>query len=449
MDSISENAKAALNLLRKSGFEAYLIGGYARDFAMGKTPHDIDIATSAVPEKIKQVFDGFNVIETGIKHGTVTIILGGEPIEITAYRKESAYSDNRHPDSVEFTDSLKEDTARRDFTMNALALNENSGIVDYHGGLHDIKNRIIRCVGEPNQRFREDALRIIRALRFSSVLDFEIEPQTESAIFKNKALLKNVSAERIYIEFSKMLCGKAIKRVFLRYIDVLAEIIPELAEMKNFNQQNPHHIYTVSEHTATVIENIEPNPRLRFAALFHDIGKPRTFSIDTDGIGHFYSHSEVSAEIADNIMTKLKFDRDSREYIYLLVKRHDAPISPEVKSVKRLMNKFSPKFFFDLVKLQRADNLGLNPEYFYRQRDYDLLESLANKIIAENSCFSLKNLAVNGSDIIKSGVREGKEVGRILNLLLDGVIDGKVKNEKDALLSYISEYIYAISKISD
>lgn len=434
MIELPEQVKKALDVLEKSGYEAYIIGGCVRDAIMGTCPVDYDITTSALPAETESAFFGEKLIETGIAHGTVTVAFQGIPIEITTYRIDSEYSDNRHPDSVRFTKSLYEDAARRDFTMNAIAYNERDGIVDNFGGRDDIKCRIIRCVGDPDKRFKEDALRIMRALRFSSTLGFEIEEDTKQAIFINKELLLNVSRERIASELTKLLCGKNVREVLIGYVDVLAVVIPELLPMKGFDQQNPHHIFDILEHTAEAVENVPSEPSLRLAAMFHDIGKPECFSVDERGIGHFYGHSKVSERIADQSMKDLRFDNATRNLVKCLVSRHDMQIDLNEKAVKRAMCKLTPETFFKLIALKRADNLAQNPVYRDRQLYYDKLESIAEDVLASNECFSLKNLSVKGGDLIAIGMKPGHEIGEMLQYLLEAVINEKVKNEKSELL---------------
>jgi len=435
MITIPKEVKYALNLLEKAGFEGYMTGGCVRDYVMGMSPKDYDITTSALPEETKAVFSEFNVIETGIKHGTVTVLIEGMPLEITTYRTEGEYLDSRHPSSVAFTRSLKEDAERRDFTMNAMACDVRGNLCDFFDGCEDISAKVIRCVGNPNERFQEDALRIMRALRFSSVLGFEIEKSTSDAAFRHKELLKKISMERIQTEFIKLICGKDAKRVILEYTDILGVVIPELLEMKGFKQRNVHHIYDVLEHCAVAVENVTEEPVLRLAALLHDAGKPEVFTVDEDGTGHFYGHSAVSEKKAEEIMNRLKFDNNTKEQVLKLVKYHDVLIELSEKSVKRMLSKVGTELYYKLIELKRADNMAQNPVYRDRQKYCDELERIATKVIQDESCFDLKDLAVNGHDLIEAGIPAGKEIGRILNLLLYDVIDSKVENEKEKLIS--------------
>ena len=435
---MSENilkGKELIKILNNNGFQAYFVGGCVRDLLMEKTPDDFDITTNAKPDEMKTAFSEYKTVETGIAHGTVTVINKGTSFEITAFRKESTYSDNRHPDSVTFTPCLEDDLARRDFTVNSLAMDIHGNLTDLFGGIKDIENKIIRTVGNPDERFKEDALRILRALRFSACLDFEIENETKKALHKNKELLKNISAERIYTEFVKLLCGKNVKNVITEFYDIIGVFIPQINKAAGFNQQNIHHIYDVLTHTAVVTESIKPLPHLRLAAFFHDIGKPFCFSVGNDGQGHFYSHPKKSAEITDEALKNLRCDNKTRETVVALVKAHDTPIEETEKFIKRRLNVLGETLFFDLILLQRADTMGLAPKYQSRKDHFQKLEKIAREILSEKQCFSLKDLSINGNDLITLGLK-GKEIGDTLKSLLEAVIDGKVENEKQKLIEY-------------
>lgn len=431
---LPKEVNTALNLLTQAGFQSYIVGGCVRDFLMKTEPHDFDITTDALPEETEGVFKDFKVIETGIQHGTVTVVINHVHLEITTFRTEGTYSDNRHPDNVHFTASLKEDLCRRDFTVNAMAYSPTAGLVDIFGGQSDLENKIIRTVGDARERFSEDALRIMRALRFASCLGFDIEPETLEAARELKYLLKNVAAERVYTELVKFLCGKNVYKLLMECPDILGVWMPEILPMAGFNQRNYHHIYDVWQHTAVAVENTPPVPHLRLAALFHDTGKPGTFSLDDKGVGHFYGHPKLSTEIAGSILSRLKVDNDTRHKVIELVRHHDSPLQTEEKHVKRKLNKLGEDLFFDLIKICRADNLGQAPQYRGRQKRLDLVEKVALKIINTRECFSLKSLAVNGRDLIDAGFEAGPSLGRILNFLLEQVIDGKIENEKSALI---------------
>ena len=432
---IPEKARVIFDLLEEKGYECFLVGGCVRDMIMGKLPHDIDITTNATPDEVKAVFSDFHTLDIGIKHGTVTVINGGEPIEITTYRKESAYSDGRHPDSVSFSKHINDDLSRRDFTANAIAYSPSLGIVDPFGGIADIEKKALRCVGDPTERFKEDSLRILRGLRFASVLGFEIEEETAKAMYSCRELINIVSPERIFTEISKLICGKNAGEIISRYSDILAVALPEIKDMKGFEQHNFHHIYDVLNHTAKVVDSVYPAVDLRFAALFHDCGKPDCFSTDENGVGHFYSHASISGRKAEEALTRLRCDNATKDKVVKLVKIHDTPIEPDSKTVKKKLQKYGEEIFFDLIKLQRADNMGLSPEFLYRQETYDKLEEIARQVIEENQCFSLKDLAVGGRDMISLGLK-GKDIGTALDELLKAVIEEKCNNDKESLMSY-------------
>ena len=437
MFSYPESVKEIIDLLLSNGFKAYLAGGCVRDSIMGVTPHDYDVATSALPEQMMNVFSDYKVIPTGIKHGTVTVLSGGLPVEVTTFRTDGKYSDNRRPDSVSFTASFEDDAKRRDFTVNAMGYNEYEGLLDYFGGKKDIENKIIRCVGDPDERFCEDALRILRALRFSSVLDFDIESKTSSSAIKNRALIDNISAERIREEFVKLLCGKRARDVLSEYSPIITTFIPEAACMIGFRQHTPYHIYDVWEHTLKAVESIPPEVHLRLAAFFHDFGKPGTFSYDENGVGHFYGHAAKSCIIAENVMKRLKFDKCTENRVLAIIKYHDLQIENTPNAVKKCMNKISGETFFDLINMFRADNAAQAPMCRYRIKHYDALEKTARDIIEEKSCFSLASLDIDGDDLINLGIPRGKKIGAILNNLLELVMNEKLENEKKILIDYV------------
>lgn len=437
-------SKTAIEILNSKGYEAFLIGGSVRDFVMGLPIGDIDITTNATPDEVKQVFKDFRVIETGIKHGTVTVLINGEPLEITTYRCEGTYSDNRHPDSVIFSTSLSDDVVRRDFTMNGIAYDFKNGFCDLVGGLEDIKNKTIRCIGDAQTRFREDSLRILRALRFSAVLGFEIEENTKKAIHKCKELLKNISAERIREEFTKLVCGKNAYSVLAEFSDVICVFIPEFNACVGFEQKNRHHVYDVYTHILKATEESRPEPAIRLALLFHDIGKPVVAHFDENGEQHFYSHPKISAEMTDKIMTRLRFDNETRNKVVTLVKFHDSPImlndsdNPDRKRLKRIMSQIGKEQIFDLIEIKRCDNSAQNPKYYRGDEFYKETLDLINEIITENECFSVKDLKINGNDLIALGYA-GKEIGEKLERCLDAVIDGKVENDKEKLIDFIKK----------
>lgn len=439
--TISKQGNIAIELLQNNGYEAYYVGGCVRDYLMEKQPSDIDITTSAEPQETIRVFKDYKVIETGLKHGTVTVIINFLPLEITTFRIDGDYSDNRRPDNVNFTKSLKLDLARRDFTMNAIAYNPQSGFVDYFGGENDIQNKVVCCVGNAKERFGEDSLRILRAVRFSSQLGFEIERETRKALLTQKELLKNISAERVSTELQKLLLGENIKEVFMQYADIIGAVIPEILPMRGFEQRTPYHIYDILIHSIVAVQNIDNIPYLKVAALLHDIGKPQTFSKDENGIGHFYGHAEISMKLADVILSRLKLDNFTKQRVTTLIKYHNAPIEPNEKAVKRWLNKLTPEVFFELLELKRADILAQSLAYLDRQQTISKVTEIANKIIAQGECFSLKDLKINGNDLIALGIPKGKEIGETLNKLLELVIDNKLENNYQSLTDFVKLYI--------
>lgn len=436
-----ERIRQVLETLEAAGYEAWLVGGCVRDRLMGAAPHDFDITTSARPEEVMAVFSGCRIIETGLKHGTVTLLWDGEPLEITTFRGDGAYSDHRHPDEVRFTRSLREDLARRDFTMNAIAMDARGDISDPFGGAGDIENRIIRCVGEPARRFEEDALRILRGLRFAATLGFAVDGATREAMAEKRALLHYVSAERVNVELTKLLCGKFVRQVLLGNVAVLGEVLPELIPMEGFDQRNYHHVYDVLEHTARVVENVPPEPALRWAALLHDAGKPGCFTTDDAGVGHFYGHAELGREIAGKVLRRLRSDNATIKAVDELIRYHDNPIEPTEKAVRRALGKLTPEGFTKLMHLKRADNLAQSPEFRGRQQEIDRLEEIAAALLAQKACFTLRDLAVNGRDLMAMGIPAGPKVGEILNALLDAVVSERLPNDRATLLTEAKKMI--------
>jgi tRNA nucleotidyltransferase (CCA-adding enzyme) len=429
----------AFKQLESCGFCGYLVGGCVRDFLLATPPTDFDMTTDATPTEILACFASHRVVETGIRHGTVTVIIEGMAIEITTHRTEGDYSDSRHPDTVKFTRNLPDDLARRDFTINAMAYHPQKGLIDLFGGSQDIKNKIICCVGDPFQRMAEDVLRILRGLRFAAVLGFVLEAETRTAIRQNCGQLRHISAERIAAELDKLICGKNVKDIILTETAVLGVVIPELLPAKNFDQMNPHHCYDVLTHTAVALETLAPVPRLRWAMLFHDLGKPQTFTRDDAGVGHFKGHSKCSEAMARERLTALRISKNTIDQVCLLVKYHDTLIEADKTSVKRWLHRLSEPLFRDLIAIKRGDNLAQAPEYHSRLASLQKLEALLDQVIAEKACFSMKDLAVNGHDLIGLGITNGAEIGRILKQLLEGVIEETYQNEKDILIEKAKE----------
>lgn len=441
-----KNVDIAINLLQSAGFEAYAVGGCVRDSLLGKTPNDWDITTSAKPEDMKSVFADFHCIDTGIKHGTVTVVIDGEPLEITTFRLDGEYEDNRHPKSVTFTSNLGADLGRRDFTVNAMAYSKKTGTVDLFGGQNDLKNKIIRCVGDPDRRFNEDALRILRALRFASALDFEIEEKTAQSLLKNRALLGNISEERIAKELLKLVCGKGAKRILTDFAPVLFEILPELQPMYKNSHDNPHHCYDIYEHTLIAVESIDPEPTLRFAMLLHDCGKPAVKKFDENGVAHFYGHQRISAEISAQILARLKVSNKFRDEILFLVSNHDRwELYENTEKMPRYLSKFGLDGVLNLLKVMRADVLAQSPEYRYRLDQIADAEEIAKNLAAQKPCLSLSELQINGRTLMDIGIPHGRKLGAVLAQLLDEVIDGVTKNTQEALTTRARE-IYSEMK---
>ncbi len=441
-----KNVDTAINLLQSAGFEAYAVGGCVRDSLLGKTPNDWDITTAAKPEDMKSVFINFHCIDTGIKHGTVTVVIDGEPLEITTFRLDGEYEDNRHPKSVTFTSNLGADLGRRDFTVNAMAYSKMTGTVDLFGGQNDLKNKIIRCVGDPDRRFNEDALRILRALRFASALDFEIEEKTAQSLLKNRALLGNISEERIAKELLKLVCGKGAKRILTDFAPVLFEILPELQPMYKNSHDNPHHCYDIYEHTLIAVESIDPEPTLRFAMLLHDCGKPAVKKFDENGVAHFYGHQRISAEISAQILARLKVSNKFRDEILFLVSNHDRwELYENTEKMPRYLSKFGLDGVLNLLKVMRADVLAQSPEYRYRLDQIADAEETAKNLAAQKPCLSLSELQINGRTLMDIGIPQGRKLGAVLAQLLDEVIDGVTKNTQEALTTRARE-IYSEMK---
>ncbi len=432
---IPDGARRILQTLNGAGHEAYLVGGCVRDLLRGVEPHDWDICTSALPEETERCFADRRVIETGLKHGTVTVLEEGEPYEITTYRTEGPYSDSRRPDFVRFVPGLEEDLARRDFTMNAIAMDLQGNLRDPYGGVDDIKAGLIRCVGEPGHRFQEDGLRVMRALRFAAVFGYEIEEQTAETVHENRAMLDRVAEERINVELRKLLVGKDAGNVLRQYPDVFCQFWPELGPLVTLEQHNPWHCWGGWEHTIHAVEAAPADVTLRLAMLLHDIGKPACKSTDEQGIDHFYGHPAVSAQMADEMLRALKFDSKTQERVLLLVERHDIQMPPRSQVIRRWLNRLGPEAFFQLLEVKRADNMGQAPEKVQdRLVELDEIKAKAEQILAERQCLTLKDLAVDGRDVIAAGIEPGPEVGRVLEELLERVLSGEVPNEREVLL---------------
>lgn len=450
------NVKFILSKLHSKGYDAYVVGGCIRDSLLNKPIKDWDITTSATPEQTMKLFEGYNIIETGLHHGTVTVVLNGEPFEITTFRTDGNYSDGRHPDSVKFTNNLLEDLQRRDFTINAMAYNRMAsletitnkglksitlGLIDPFGGQLDLKAGVIRCVGSPIERFTEDALRILRALRFAGRYDFVIHPETASAIHQLADTITKVSSERITSELFSIMSNNNCVGIFRDYSDVLTAVVPELKPMIGFDQNNPWHLYDVWEHTLTALK-FSPTDDLivNFAILFHDMGKPHCCTLGDDGFNHFKGHGEISADMTNTILRRLKFTNEHREKIIELIKYHDVTFEESPKSIKRWLNKIGEEQLRRLLVLRRCDILAQsNKERDSRLRKLSNIDNMLDDVLTNEECFSLSDLAVNGKDLILLGMKPGKELGAMLNEILELVMDSKLTNNKDEILDFVKK----------
>lgn len=430
-------AKNAIEILYESSHKAYAVGGCVRDSIMGITPYDYDICTSATPDEMLEIFSGYKVIKTGIKHGTVTVIIEDMPLEITTFRKEAEYTDHRRPDSVLFVDDLKDDLSRRDFTVNAIAYNDYEGYVDYFDGIADIKRKTLRCVGYASKCFEEDALRILRAVRFNSTLGFEIEKNTHNAIFEKLSLLDYVSKERIQIELVKLLQGDNVFSCLMTYRDVLAQFIPEIKPCFDFDQKNKHHKYDVYEHIVRAVSLSPKRADIRVCMLLHDIAKPLCMTEDVKkDCRHFHHHDRVSAEIAQDILSRLKFDNKTKNYIVSQIKEHDNRFECTRENIKKFISKYSFKFCYDHIDIRVADT-NAQSEYNLQNKldDLNMRLEFIRDIEKNDECVFISQLDIDGNDLINIGF-EGKEISQMLNLLLDEVIEGRLCNKKNELITF-------------
>lgn len=433
---LPEKVKKIIAVIEEAGYEAYAVGGCVRDSILKRQPDDWDITTSAKPEAVKKLFK--RTVDTGIEHGTVTVMMDKDGFEITTYRIDGEYEDSRHPKEVTFTPNLVEDLRRRDFTINAMAYNQTKGLIDEFDGIEDIEAKVIRCVGDPKERFKEDALRMMRAVRFSAQLGYVIEDKTKRAIQEMAESLKNISAERIQVELVKLLLSPNPDEVRTCYeIGVTKVILPEFDRCMETTQDNPHHCYSVGEHILHSLSVTPPDKILRLALLLHDIGKPLVKSMDEEGVGHFYGHAAVSADIARDILTRLKFDNDTKTKVCRLVGLHDLKIEATKAGVRKAIHKVGEDLFALLLQVKRAD-AGAQSDYrkIEKLNKLEELEDVYGQIIEANDCVTLRNLALTGKDLIEAGMKPGKELGETLEELLQIVLDNPQCNTKETLLAY-------------
>lgn len=438
---LPEKVQQIIKTLQSHGYEAYAVGGCIRDSLLGRTPGDWDITTSALPEETKALFD--KTFDTGIEHGTITVLMGKEGFEVTTYRIDGKYEDSRHPSEVTFTRCLSEDLLRRDFTINAMAYNDEDGIVDLFDGMADLEKKVIRCVGNAEARFGEDALRIMRAVRFSAQLGFEIEEQTQAAIRKLAFSLKNISAERIQVELIKLLTSPHPEQIRLAYeLGITEVMLPEFDRMMETAQETPHHCHNVGEHTIAALQHCPSDKILRLTMLFHDMGKPEKKTMDENGIAHFKGHAVVSEAIAKEIMHRLKFDNDTLRKVTKLVYYHDLRMPATPRNVRRAMNRIGTELFPYYLNVRRADTLAQS--MFRREEKLENIQEIENiylQIMELQQCVSLKDLAVKGGDLLAVGVERGPQIGETLNKLLELVLEEPEKNQKELLLAEVTKWL--------
>ncbi len=430
----------AMKVLEKAGHESYVVGGCVRDSLLHLRPHDWDICTPARPQEIQDAFEGYPVVVTGQKHGTVTVMMDGMGLEITTYRSDGAYADHRHPDQVRFVASLWEDLSRRDFTINAMAYRPGTGIVDPFHGQEDLRTGCLRCVGEPEKRFCEDALRILRALRFAADYGLTIEADTSAALRRQMKLLTLIAPERIMAEMNRLIVGKGAGKILRQYPEVLAVFLPEISSAIGFEQHSVYHHLSVWEHTALAVESAASVLPVRLALLFHDLAKPQCFTLDKEGCGHFYGHGGRSSLIAEQALIRLRYDRRTVEQVTRLVKYHDTPIEAAEPAVKRWLNRMGEEDFRLLLEVKKGDTLGHAPWVVEAGMErIDRVEQCMEGVLRQRQCFALKDLAVNGVDVLKTGIPAGPKVGQVLRWLLEQVINGGLPNDRAVLLEAVRD----------
>ena len=428
------NIQNCIDLLEAAGFAAYAVGGCVRDACLGRSPHDYDLCTGALPAQTEAVFRDFRLVLAGEKHGTVTVITEDGPVEITTFGTEGGYRDNRQPDWVKFVPDIQGDLARRDFTVNAMAYSPKRGFADPFGGREDLRNHVLRAVGDPEARFREDSLRILRGVRFAARFGLTPEEHTMQAMLSQAGLMENLARERVFEELCKLLLVAKAEDI-TRFAPILAAVIPELAPMIGFDQRSPHHAYDLITHTAHVVEGVPPTLPLRWAALLHDTGKVKTFTLDATGRGHFYGHAKDSAAIADDILRRLKAPTALREEVVTLIGRHMTRLQPDRKLLRRQVSKYGFPMVEAQLALQQADMGSKGTVEDDGSAVFAEVRQLLADLKAEDACLSLKDLAVNGNDLMALGF-QGRAIGACLNQLLELVVEERLPNKKEALLAF-------------
>ena len=433
---LPQEVQYCITSLEAAGFEAYAVGGCVRDSLLGLTPADYDMCTDAKPEQICQRFAGHQLLHHGQKHGTVGVVLEGQVFEITTFRTEGGYEDSRHPSWVKFVPTIEEDLARRDFTVNAMAYNPKRGYVDPFGGQKDLENKILRTVGDPEARFREDALRILRGARFSARFQLTPEAATQAAMERLAPLMEKLARERVFEELCKLLLS-ATAQDLLTFAPLLTQVIPELKPSVGFQQHSPHHAFDVFTHTAHVVEAVPKELGLRWAALLHDMGKPACFTLDENGRGHFKGHAKVSQEMADAVLLRLKAPTALRQQVTELIGQHMTKLEPDKKLLRRRLGKLGSQRLLELLQLQEADMGSKGTGKAEEMEQFPQLRALTQEVLAEDACFSIKDLAVSGWDLQQIGMTPGPDIGKALGWLLGQVQDEVLPNERDVLLNTV------------
>ena len=431
---LPDGVKNCIDALESGGYPTYAVGGCVRDHLLGLQPHDFDLCSAATPEQMQAVFSGYRLVLAGIKHGTVGVVTEDGVVEITTFRTEGTYRDNRHPDWVNFVTSVEEDLARRDFTVNAMAWSPARGLQDPFGGREDLQNHILRAVGDPERRFREDALRILRGVRFAVRYRLIPEPTTQSAMFSLAPLMDNLARERVFEELNKLL-PLIDSAQLLTFAPVITAVIPELKPALGFQQHNPHHAYDVFTHISHVVENAPAESALRWAALLHDVGKPACYTMDESGCGHFYGHARISAQMAEDILRRLKAPNALRQEAVQLIGLHMLELTPDKKLLRRRLAQYGMDFVRKLLALMEADTSGKGVRKERESAHFAAIRKMLDEIAAENACLGLKDLSIRGNDLIELGFAPGPEIGKCLEQLLSEVLDEQLSNEADALLS--------------
>ena len=436
---IPEYVQKLMDRLEDAGFQAWAVGGCVRDDALGITPHDYDLCTSALPEQTRALFSDYGMFLAGLKHGTVSVITEGDVVEITTFRTEGDYSDNRHPGWVRFVPTIEEDLSRRDFTINAMAYSPLRGYADPFGGLEDLKRKRLRAVGDPVRRFREDSLRILRGARFAARFGLEIEEGTLAAMFSERELMEGLARERVFSELTKfftLASGSLIREME----PLITQVIPELTPCVGFDQKNPHHAYDVFTHMAMVTGRLPNEPELRFAGILHDIGKPETMTIDQNGRGHFYGHAQVGAELADGILHRLKAPTAFREEVVWLIHHHMDLWTPEPKQVRRALSRHGILRLRRFCALQRSDMGGKGVGKPPRLQEISDFLRMAEEFAAKEGEITLKRLAVKGGDLMAIGYPQDPSLGKTLNRLLEMVLAGEAENDRETLLALAKQW---------